>query len=159
MALGIKVKHPIPYIHTHNGLVESLIKSIKLIPRLLLQRSDLPISCWGHAVLHAAALIQIRPIAYHDYSPLQIVRSKKPNISLLRIFGCVLYVSISPPHRTSMGTQRKLGIYISYESPSILKYLEPITGDQFIAQYADCIFDEDHFLASEGDKNQNSKEC
>ena len=70
MALGIKVEHPIPYVHTQNGLVESLIKRIKLIDRPLLQHSDLPISCWGHAVLHAAALIQIRPTAYHDYSPL-----------------------------------------------------------------------------------------
>ena len=70
MALGIKVEHPIPYVHTQNGLVESLIKRIKLIDRPLLQHSDLPISCWGHAVLHAAALIQIRPTAYRDYSPL-----------------------------------------------------------------------------------------
>ena len=58
-----------------------------------------------------------------------------------------------------MGPQRKLGIYIGYESPSILKYLEPITGDQFIARCADCIFDEDHFLALRGDKNQKLKEC
>ena len=54
---------------------------------------------------------------------------KEPNISHLRIFGCTVYVPISPPQRTSMGNQRKLGIYIyiSYESSSILKYLEPWT--------------------------------
>ena len=65
MALCIKVEHPVPYVHTHNGLVESLIKHIKLIARPLLQHSDLPISCWGHTVLHDAALIQTRPTAYH----------------------------------------------------------------------------------------------
>ena len=58
-----------------------------------------------------------------------------------------------------MGPQRKLVIYIGYESPSILKYLEPIIEDQFIARYANCIFDEDHFLALGGDKNQKLKEC
>ena len=58
-----------------------------------------------------------------------------------------------------MGPQRKLGIYIGYESPSILKYLEPITWDQFTTQYADCIFDKDHFLALGGDNNQKLKEC
>ena len=31
MELGIKVKHPVPYVHTQNGLAESLIKCIKLI--------------------------------------------------------------------------------------------------------------------------------
>ena len=56
-----------------------------------------------------------------------------------------------------MGPQRNLGIYIGYESPSIHKYLEPITKDQFTTRYADCIFDEDHFSTLEGDKNQKLK--
>ena len=46
-----------------------------------------------------------------------------------------------------MGPQRKLGIYLGYSSPSIIKYLEPLTGDLFTAQFADSIFNEDHFLA------------
>ena len=58
-----------------------------------------------------------------------------------------------------MGPQRKLGIYIGYESLSILKYLETIIGDQFTARYIDCIFNEDHFLALGGDKNKKLKEC
>ena len=70
---------------------------------------------------------------------------KEPNIFHLRIFGCAIYVPISLPQHTSMGPQRKLGVYISYESMFILKYLEPITGDQDTAWYANCIFDEDHF--------------
>ena len=36
MALGIKVEYPGPYVHTQNGLAESLIKRIKLIARPLL---------------------------------------------------------------------------------------------------------------------------
>ena len=103
MALGIKVEHLAPYVYTHNGLTESLIKSIKLIARSLLQHSDIPISCWCHVVLHDTALIKIQPTAYHDYSPLQIVCDKEPNIFHLKIFGCAVYVPISPPQRTSMG--------------------------------------------------------
>ena len=57
-----------------------------------------------------------------------------------------------------MGPHRKLGIYIGYESPFILKDLQPIIGDQFTAQYTDCIFDEDHFPTLGGDKNQKLKE-
>jgi transposase InsO family protein len=66
MALGIQVQHSVPYVHTQNGLVESLIKRIKLIARpLLLMNCKSPSSCWGHAILHAADLIQLRPTAYH----------------------------------------------------------------------------------------------
>ena len=57
MALGIQVQHSVPYVHTQNGLVESLIKRIKLIARPLLMNCKLPTSCWGHAVLHAIDLI------------------------------------------------------------------------------------------------------
>jgi hypothetical protein len=83
MALGIQVQHSVPYVHTQNGLAESLIKRIKLIARPLLQNCNLRTSCWGHAVLHAADLIQLRPTAYHTTSPLQLVRGNPHNISHL----------------------------------------------------------------------------
>ena len=60
------------YIHTQNGLAESLIKRLQLIARPLIMRTELPISVWGHVILHAASLIRIRPSAYHKYSPLQL---------------------------------------------------------------------------------------
>ena len=52
-----------------------------------------------------------------------------------------------------MGPHRKLGIYIGYVTPSIIKYLEPMTGDLYTAWYADCVFDEDHFPALGGDRH------
>ena len=51
MALGIQVQHSVPYVHTQNGLVESLIKRIKLIARPLLQNCNIPTSCWGSCSL------------------------------------------------------------------------------------------------------------
>jgi hypothetical protein len=69
LALGINEEHSVPHVHTQNGLVESLIKRIKLIVRPLLQDSRLPTSCWGHAVLHIAALIQYWPSASHSAYP------------------------------------------------------------------------------------------
>jgi hypothetical protein len=50
-----------------------------------------------------------------------------------------------------MGPHRKLGIYMGYQSLSIIKYLKPLTGDLFTARYADCIFNKDHFPALGGD--------
>jgi hypothetical protein len=51
------------------------------------------------------------------------------------------------------------GVYAGYESPSIIKYLEPKTGDLFTSWYADSIFDEDYFPALGGGLYLNSKEC
>jgi hypothetical protein len=50
-----------------------------------------------------------------------------------------------------MGPHRKLGICVGYLSPSIIKYLEPLTGDLLTARYVDCIFNEDHFPALGGE--------
>jgi hypothetical protein len=49
-----------------------------------------------------------------------------------------------------MDPHRRIGIYARFQSPSILKYLEPLIGNLFTAQFADCIFNEDHFLALGG---------
>jgi transposase InsO family protein len=96
LALGINVEHSIPQVHTQNELAESLIKRIKFIARPLLQDSKLPTRCWGHTILHAAALIQYRPSAYHSASPHQLMRGQQLVVSHLRKFGCVVYVPISP---------------------------------------------------------------
>ena len=44
-----------------------------------------------------------------------------------------------------MGLLRKSGIYIGYETMSIIRYLDPMTGDCHTTHFADCIFDEDLF--------------
>jgi hypothetical protein len=55
----IQVQHSVSFVHTQNGLAESLIKRIKLVTKHLLHNCNLTITCWGHAVLHAADLIQL----------------------------------------------------------------------------------------------------
>jgi hypothetical protein len=45
MVEEIKVQHSVSYVHTQNGLAESLIKRIKLIARPLLYNCNLPIIC------------------------------------------------------------------------------------------------------------------
>ena len=51
-----------------------------------------------------------------------------------------------------MGPQRRSRIYIGFDSPSIIKYLEPLTGDVFRARFVDCYFDEVNFPLLGGDK-------
>ena len=91
-----------------NGLAESFIKRLQLIARPLLMRTKLPVFVWGHAILHAAALVHIKPISYHKFSPLQLAYGQEPNISHLRIFRCAVYVPKAPPQCTKMGHQRRL---------------------------------------------------
>jgi hypothetical protein len=59
----------------------------------------------------------------------------------------------------SMGPHRKLGIYVGFESPFIIKYLEPLTGDLHTARYANNISSEEHFSTLGGGKYLKKAEC
>ena len=153
MSVGINIEHPVAHTYTQNGLAESLIKRFQLIARPLLMKTKLPTLAWGHAIMHAANLVHIRPTAYHEYSHFQLVLSKPSNIFHIRIFGCTIYVPIAPTHRTKMGPQRRLGIYVGYDSPSIIRYLEPSTRDVFTARFVDYYFNRNLFPPLGGKKS------
>ncbi|KAM1031247.1 hypothetical protein ACFX2C_035060 [Malus domestica] len=118
-------------------------------------RTKLPVSAWGYTILHAAMLVLLRPTVTQPHSPLQLVIGYEPDVSHLKVFGCTIYVPITPPLRTKMGPQRKMGIYVGYDSPSIVRYLEPLTEDFFTARFADCHFDKTVFSSIGGDKHTN----
>ena len=83
------------------------------------------------------------PTSYHKFFLVQLAFGQEPNISYLRIFGCAIYVPIiASPQRTKMGPQRRLGIYVGYESFSIIQYLKLTIGDLFTTRFANCHFDE-----------------
>lgn len=55
----------------------------------------------------------------------------------------VQYVPKSLPQNTKINPQRKLGIYVGYESLSIIKKIfETRTGDSFTKRFDDCNFDD-----------------
>ncbi|KAM3003419.1 hypothetical protein FF2_033775 [Malus domestica] len=63
MSLGVEVEHPVPHVHTQNSLAEAFIKRLQMIARSLVIRTKLPIVAWGHAILHVAKLVCLRPVA------------------------------------------------------------------------------------------------
>ena len=152
MSIGIDVQHPVAHVHFQNGLAESFIKRLQLIVRPLLLKTNLPLSAWEHAIIHAAHLIRLHLTTNHDLSPLQLAKGYQHNISHLRIFCCAVYVPIAPTHQPKLGPQRRLGIYVSFQSASIINYIEPLTGKVFIARFVDCLFDENLFPPLGGDK-------
>ncbi|KAM1232915.1 hypothetical protein ACFX2J_002681 [Malus domestica] len=147
--MGIDVEHSILHVYTQNGLAEAFIKRLQLIART---KMKLPVSTWGHAILHVVSLVRLRPIANHQYSLIQLMFGHQPNISHLRVFGCVVYVPIALPQHIKMGPQCRLGIYMGFDSPSIIRYLEPLTGDMFTACFAICHFDDTVFPSLGGKK-------
>ena len=65
---------------------------------------------------------------------------------------------VAPLQRTKIGPQRRLGIYVGFDSRSMIRYLEPLTGDLFNARFADCQFDETDFSQLGGEKKKLKSE-
>ena len=80
MSVGINVAHLVADNHNQNDLAEPLIKHLQLIALLLLMNINLSTFSWGHAIMHVASLVRIRPTPYHEYSPSQLVLGKQQNI-------------------------------------------------------------------------------
>lgn len=106
MSVEIEVEHPVSHVHSQNGLVEAAIKRLQIVARSLVMATNLPVSVWGYAILHAAMLIRLRPKDSQPFSAYQLVTGYEPDISHLRTFGCAVYVPITPPLHTKMGPQR-----------------------------------------------------
>ncbi|KAM1037464.1 hypothetical protein ACFX2C_032274 [Malus domestica] len=105
MSDRVEVEHHVPHVHTQNDLAKAFIKRLQMIARSLIIRTKLPIAAWGHAILHAAKLVCLRPVATQPFSALQLVTGYEPDISYIRVFGCAVYVTISSPLRIKMGSQ------------------------------------------------------
>ena len=73
VASGIALTYTVPYEHSQNGLAEAYIKKIQLVVQPLLIHAKLPSSLWGHAVLHVAAFLRLRPTLLHTQTPLELV--------------------------------------------------------------------------------------
>jgi hypothetical protein len=68
-----------------------------------------------------------------------------PSISHLRLFGCAIYVPISPHYHMKLSPKRHLRIHVRFNSPSTIHYLKPTTDNLFTARSIDYQFDESTF--------------
>jgi hypothetical protein len=145
LATGIELTYSVPYEHSQNGLAEAFIKKIQLISRPLLIQAGLPSYFWAHAVLHAATLLRYRPTLLNDFSPLELLSGQKPDISHFRVFGCQVWIPTVEPKRTTISKHRIEGVYVGFDSPSIIRYLIPSTGIMHKARFQNSKFDENKF--------------
>ena len=64
-----------------------------------------------------------------------------------------VYITIAPTQRTKMGPQQRLRIYVGFDSPSIIRYLEALIGDVFTTRFADFHFNESVFSSLRGENS------
>ena len=92
---GIRRHLTAPYSPQQNGVVERRNRTLMEMTRSIMKHMSVPNYLWGEAARHSTYMFnRIATRVIRDQTPYEALRSKKPNIGHLRIFGCIGYAKV-----------------------------------------------------------------
>jgi transposase InsO family protein len=105
------------YTPQQNGRVERKHQCILNIARALLIQSKLPPKFWGYAVLHSVYLMNRMPsMAIKGQLPYQLLFKELPDLSMLKVFGCLCYTSTHEAKRTKLDHRSFKCVFLGYKA-------------------------------------------
>ena len=86
----------LPYSLQQNGVTERMNRMLMESARSMMSHTKLPDKYWAEAVATAAYVKSRTPTNYikQDRTPFENWYGKKPNVSNLKVFGCIAYAHV-----------------------------------------------------------------
>jgi hypothetical protein len=139
---GYIVEPTAPDSSHQNGPGERPHRTIADAIRTMLAGASLPPKFWPYAFHHFLRLYNITVHGDKTASPFELCSGRKPNLSLLRVFGCRVYALPSRPRRPDKITSdSRTGIFLGFaKSMNNIIYYDVVTETIKTAQHV--IFDE-----------------
>lgn len=113
---GIQRHLTAPYSPQQNGVVERRNRTILEMTRSILKHMSVPNYMWGEAVRHVTYLINraaTRTLIYR--TPYEMFKGSKPNVSHLKVFGCVGYARTEAAMRKKLDDRSRALVYLGTE--------------------------------------------
>ena len=112
---GIHRQFSCRYTPQQNGVAERKNRHIAEIARALMTEKSMPHVYWAEAVSTAVYIMNKTPTAaIHDVTPEQRFTGIKPDLSHLKVFGCIAYVHIPDELRTKLDPKAEKCVFIGY---------------------------------------------
>lgn len=130
------------YSPQQNGVAERKNRTVVEGARCMLKDSGLGRKFWAEAV-HTAMYLQNRSPtkALDGMTPEEVYYGKKPNVSHLRVFGCLAYAHVHKQNRQKLDDKSIKCIFIGYATCSkAYKLYDPVSQNVIITR--DVMFDE-----------------
>ena len=115
---GIKFETSAAYTPQQNGVAERMNRTIKEKARTLMLHAAAKQSLWKEAVETACILYNMGPVTGRDKTPYEAFHGVKPDVSLLRTFGCLAHVHIPDHQRGVFESKTSPGLFTGYSSVS-----------------------------------------
>ena len=104
---GIQREPTIPYSPQQNGVAERMNRTLLETARSMLHHAKKPLDLWAEAVSTASYTRNRSPTAaLKGVTPYELWYGKKPDVSILKVFGCKTYVHV-PDEKRKGKLQRK----------------------------------------------------
>ena len=142
---GIQRQHTVRNRPQQNGDVERANRTVSDQVTSMLNEANLPVQFWFHAFVALLHVLNRTPTApLLDKTPHEAWLKKKPDVSHLRVWGCLAYVHVQKDKRKSFGSHMEKCIFVGY--PAGYKgwqFYNPVTKKFIISERAE--FDERYF--------------
>lgn len=139
---GIKRHLTAPYTPQQNGVVERRNRTLMEMARSILKHMHMPNYLWGEAIRHATYLInRIATRSLKDQTPYEALRGRKPNLSHLRVFGCIGYTKIDKVHLKKLDDRSRMLLHLGTEPGSKAYRLYDPEAKKIVVS-RDVVFDE-----------------
>ena len=150
--MGVSMEFTSTYTVYQNGVAERFNRIVTTIARAMLEWSGLPLSFWALAIEYVCFVYNMLPQgARGSKSPFELWFKKKPDLSGIRVFGCVCRVLLAKEQRViKLHPVSYLGIYVGcisstqsrvywpernrFEWPTNVKCYEDRPGKELIPQ-------------------------
>ncbi|KAE8216286.1 hypothetical protein CF319_g8940, partial [Tilletia indica] len=137
---GARHEKSCAYTAQQNGVAERYVGILKAVMRPLLHGRQLPLQYWGEAATTAAYLRNRSPsTALGGKTPFELWTSSAPNLSDLRVFGCLAFAMLSDRAREhSLALRARPGVFVGYDKERKGYRVQfPDTGDLVITRNVD----------------------
>lgn len=150
---GIKIEYTMAYTPEQNGVSERFNRTLVEKARAMITESNHEKELWGEACLAACYVINRSPTsALERKVPAELWFGHKPNISKLRVFGCVAYLHRPKQFCTKFGPKSEKYLFVGY-CPNGYRLYDPVGRD--IVTGRDVVFFEDKFSIQDSQSDPN----
>ena len=142
---GISHEFTVPYCPQQSEVAERMNRTIMEGARSMLCHAKLPLEFWAEACSTAAYLHNRSPTtALKEKTPFESLFGRIPDISHLKVFGCVSYVHIPDNQRRKLDAKAHKAIFVGYPPGAKGYKLYDLEKKKFVLS-RDVQFFEDNF--------------